>query len=359
MGFVQPRSGEEVPPGVSKRGMMGRREYDKPPPMRQIGRQSPDRSNDALEAPGWRALPEEGPSSAHSGLPSTLKLNNDPPLKYPSLFLLAILAGLASHAPAQAADVIINEIMYRPSSQNVGEEYVELLNRGTNTVNLHGWRLTKGVDFTFTNLTLAPGSYLVVAADRAQFQAKYPGVANVVGNWMGVLKNAGEEIELENAAGGTESSVAYANEGDWGTRRRSFSLSGTRGWEWFADHDGFGKSLELVNPDLPNDVGQNWASSLAFEGTPGIANSVLTPDGAPLILDARHSPPVPTSTTPVTITARIRDELTTGLGVALFYRDHSFDYRFSSPPPFASADMFDDGAHGDGLAGDEIGRAHV
>ena len=85
-----------------------------------------------------------------------------------SLSLLILCA-----APVFGGDVVINEIMFHPSSENVQEEYIEIHNRGTNTVNLSGWRFANGVDFTFpANTTLAPGGYLAVAANVAVFSVK-------------------------------------------------------------------------------------------------------------------------------------------------------------------------------------------
>src|SRR5688572_21153685 len=81
-----------------------------------------------------------------------------------------------------ASDIVINEIMYQPSSQNVREEYIELYNIGTNTVPLQGWSISKGVSFTISNaVSLAPGGHLVIAADVAVFSGKYPSVTNVIG----------------------------------------------------------------------------------------------------------------------------------------------------------------------------------
>ena len=130
--------------------------------------------------------------------------------------------------------------------------------------------------------------------------------------------------------------------------------NGASGWSWFSAADGFGNSLELVNPLLPNTSGQNWLSSMNAGGTPGAANSVANlPQGgvAPLILDVTHFPPVPRSTDPVAITARVRDELSNGVAsVTLFYRNHTT----TAPGAFSSTNMFDDGAHGDGLNGDGL-----
>ena len=66
-----------------------------------------------------------------------------------------------------------------------------------------------------------------------------------------------------------------------------------RGWKWSDSHDGGGKSLELINPALTNEYGQNWSASLVEEGTPGKVNSVNNSDIAPLILEMKHSPIVP------------------------------------------------------------------
>src|SRR3954465_11707422 len=108
-----------------------------------------------------------------------------------------------------AANVVVNEIMYHASSQNVGDEWVELFNRGAAPVDLGGWHFGKGIDYTFAPGTmLGAGDYLVVAHDLALFQAKYPSVANAVGGWIGQLGNHGDTIELDDASGTLENSVS-------------------------------------------------------------------------------------------------------------------------------------------------------
>ena len=46
-------------------------------------------------------------------------------------------------------DIVINELMYDPISGNDDDQYIELYNKGTNTINLAGWQFTSGVTFTF------------------------------------------------------------------------------------------------------------------------------------------------------------------------------------------------------------------
>ncbi|MCX5639096.1 MAG: lamin tail domain-containing protein, partial [Planctomycetota bacterium] len=111
--------------------------------------------------------------------------------------------------------IVINEIMYHPyhalnTPENMGQEYIELWNRGIEAVNLKGWRFVDGVDYVFPDVTLNAGSYLVVAADVNAFKAKYPSVSNVVGGWSGRLANSGEHIVLIDNGDATIDWVGYA-----------------------------------------------------------------------------------------------------------------------------------------------------
>jgi hypothetical protein len=270
----------------------------------------------------------------------------------------------ASNAAAPV-EVVINEIMYHSyhalnTPENLGQEYIELFNRGAEPANLAGWRFTNGVDFVFPEVTLGAGQYLVVAADVNVFIAKYPGVSNVVGGWDGRLSNMGEAIELVDAAGVRIDWVHYADEGDWAVRQLGPVESSHRGWEWSDQTDGGGKSLELINPAMPNEYGQNWAASNVNSGTPGRANSVAANDVTPLILDVAHSPIIPRPSDSVTVTARIIDEQADGLTVRLHYRVDRSTYQGTNvyptydPSDYINVVMFDDGAHGDGQAGDGV-----
>jgi hypothetical protein len=249
------------------------------------------------------------------------------------------------------AGVMIDEVMYHPATDNLLESYVELYNSGTVPVDLSGWKLTKGIQFTFpTNIILAPGAYLVVAADRAAFTNKYPNVTNYLAGWPAP---AGAHLQLEDATGQLMSEVHYSNDGDWASRiltTNGFAFYGHYGWEWYAPHDGGGSSLELINPTLPNTYALNWGSSSVAEGTPGRANSLAQTNLAPIITSVAHSPIIPQPTDVVTVTARLVDERTNGLAVMLYFRNATT----TNPPAFVATPMLDDGAHDDGLASDGI-----
>jgi hypothetical protein len=239
--------------------------------------------------------------------------------------------------------VIINEIMYHPDSETVADEYIEIYNRGAVDVPLLNWQFTAGVDFTFPDTTLAAGEFLVVAADVASFQAKYPTVTNVVGGWVGQLSNKSESIRLANAIGDQIDQVTYADSGEWATRAVGPNDGGHTGWIWFAEHDGLGKSLELVNPAVSNNRGQNWETSIADQGTPGVANWNEIGDVAPFISDVQHSPAIPKSTDSVVVTARANDELAVGVSMTLYWR-------IAGAASFTTANMVDDGTGDDASA---------
>ncbi|MBN2272145.1 MAG: lamin tail domain-containing protein, partial [Sedimentisphaerales bacterium] len=268
--------------------------------------------------------------------------------------------------------VVINEIMYHPghainTPENIAEEYIELYNNGEESVALQGWRFTNGIDYTITDdVIIGVGGYYVIAADVNAFKAKYPAVTNVVGGWTGHLSNSGETVELVDNTGVLVDKLQYSDQGDWAVRYLGPVDRAHRGWEWSDAHDGGGDSLELINPDVPNEYGQNWAASQTDGGTPGSLNTISDSDIAPLILDVEHWPIIPGPNDAVKVTAQILDELSSGVSVRLHYRvDRSVYTGNESIYPHYDADdyndvpMFDDGAHGDDAAADGLYGAQI
>ncbi len=267
-----------------------------------------------------------------------------------STFAAAFLLGLAS---ASAAPVI-SELMFHPphrdGRENLQEEWIEIHNPGLDGVNLDDWKLT-GVAFTFPDLTIPPGGYLVVAADLATFQGRHPTVNELVGGWRGRLSNRRETVCLLDSSGHEVDRVDYAHEGDWAVRRPGPDDQGYTGWIWKSPAAATGKSMELCNPALTNNSGQNWLPSIPDLGTPGTQNSVFALNVPPLIEDVSHHPAVPRPTDHVLVRARITDDLTTPTAVVR-YRVSSL-----SPKAFLAVPMRDDGRGGDETAGDGIHTA--
>lgn len=151
-------------------------------------------------------------------------------------------------------DIVINELMYDPITGNDDDQYIELYNQGTNTVNLKGWQLTSAVTFTFPSVTIAPNGYLVVARNLTNLFAKYPNLnsANTVGSFSGKLSHSGEQLTLtmpqalntNTIINVAVDQVSYGNGGRWG--------------QW--SHGG-GSSLELIDPRSNHRLASNWADS--------------------------------------------------------------------------------------------------
>ena len=106
----------------------------------------------------------------------------------PSLPCVGVWLLLVAVLPATAG-VRINEIHYRPKNESTAREFIELWNHGKKTVSLAGWRLDRGVDFSFTNQALQPDTGLVIAANptrtrRATSEFEKTSPAHGTGDWV-------------------------------------------------------------------------------------------------------------------------------------------------------------------------------
>jgi hypothetical protein len=143
-----------------------------------------------------------------------------------SLILLSLQATLSSGR--LQGQVIINEFLADPLYETAGDangdglrdpdhdDFIELLNVGSSSVNLSGFRIRDGfaVRHTFTSGTvLAPGQALVLFGGGspqgwfggAQVQTASTGTLS--------LSQLGDEIRLENGAGSVLQSLTYGPEG--------------------------------------------------------------------------------------------------------------------------------------------------
>jgi hypothetical protein len=183
--------------------------------------------------------------------------------------------------PADASNLVISEIMYRPGDASMSEilagitdrdefEFVELLNISpTETIDLSGVKLTEvdvsgdlqGITFDFATADiqfLAPGARLVLVENREAFSLRYGPGRPIAGQFSGALSNDGERLTLLD---------------QMDTPIREFSYNDQLPWPTAADGDGY--SLVLIapatNPDHANPF--NWIPSSAINGTPGTANT--------------------------------------------------------------------------------------
>lgn len=150
----------------------------------------------------------------------------------------------AANDPPRQEHIVINEMMYNPPSGQLDGEYIELYNRGTQAVDVSGWRFTDGPDFTLPQGTTIPaGGYLVCAANAAWMRRVY-GDIPVVGDFQGRMADRGELVRLVDQFGNLADEVDYSFGGDWPELAH-----------------GRGSSLELANPWLDNRLPSAWRDS--------------------------------------------------------------------------------------------------
>lgn len=151
-------------------------------------------------------------------------------------------------------DIVINEIMYNHPTHEEGYEYIELHNRGTDTVSLADWVFTDGIDYTFqSDRRLAPGGYLVLAKDPNLLVQVYTHLVagdNLVGPYSGSLANRRDHLRL-----------TYPHPTDAQTLITADELTYYESGAWPYQADGDGASLELRDPANLNHAPTAWAAS--------------------------------------------------------------------------------------------------
>ncbi len=152
----------------------------------------------------------------------------------------------------------ISEIMYHPLDtghpDDPNTEYIELTNIGAESINLSLVRFTDGIDYTFPGFELPAGGYCLLVKDIAAFEAKYGADLPVLGQYAGNLDNAGERIELVDAAGQIIHRFEYDD-------------------DWYGLTDGLGFSLTVRDPQTADPAGLGdrgaWRPSAWLDGSPG------------------------------------------------------------------------------------------
>lgn len=177
------------------------------------------------------------------------------PMKAAPFFPIAILALVLGRAAAVDSVVVFNEVSYHPPGDPRAGEWVELHNQMAIDIDLSGWHLEDGINYTFAEGTIIPGGgHLVIAGDPAALQAA-TGLVRALGPFSGSLGNSGEQVELRDR-----------------NERLMDRLVYKVGGEWPLAPDGSGATLAKRDPNTASGPGENWASSVAVGGSPGARN---------------------------------------------------------------------------------------
>ena len=164
----------------------------------------------------------------------------------------------------------ITELMYHPADPPPTStcladdfEFVEFRNTASSTLNLLDVKLAIGIDFTFPNMTLAPGERTVVVRNQAAFEERYGTSIPIAGVYnSGNLSNSGEQIQLSGPLGQELLDFTYSD-----------------GWHPITDGEGY--SLVVIDPAAPSEAwsdNANWRPSNLIHGAPGAADPGINPN---------------------------------------------------------------------------------
>ena len=162
--------------------------------------------------------------------------------------------------------LVFNEIMYHPVTNEAAMEWVELHNQMAVNLDVSGWGLQGGIDYTFPVGTIVKaGEYIVIASSPETLEAS-TGITDVYGPFSGRISNSGETLELVNNTDRVMDSVNYKDDDDWPVAP-----------------DGSGASLAKIDPQSSSPPFRNWSSGYLVGGTPGLRNFALPPPFTPQI----------------------------------------------------------------------------
>jgi len=197
------------------------------------------------------------PGGALAGNLSAIPAMNISPSFLCRAALASLLPLLADSARALEAAAVISEIHYNGAAPG-DPEWIELTNRLSIDVDLSGWKLAGGANYTFpAGTTLQAGGFLVISDNPAALQTA-AGITGVLGPWTGSLNNSGETLRLRDLSGRLMEEVTYNDRGRW--------PSGA---------DGSGATLSRKGGHTRGDLADGWELSKRVGGSPGAANDAV------------------------------------------------------------------------------------
>ncbi|HEY6436494.1 MAG TPA: lamin tail domain-containing protein, partial [Ignavibacteriaceae bacterium] len=184
-------------------------------------------------------------------------------------------------------DVVINEIMYAPST---GEpEWVELYNRTSAPINLKKWKFSDAastVTITNNDRIIPANDFIVLSRDSSILNFFNVGSEIIVLS-LPALNNTGDAVVIKDSVGIIIDSLSFLP--SWG---------GSAG----------GKSLERISTEVSSVIPSNWGTSQSIlKATPGSINSLTKKDFDIAVDNILFNPEFPIQGDTVFVSAKIKN----------------------------------------------------
>lgn len=165
---------------------------------------------------------------------------------------LIISVGIFLPKPLSASsNIVINEIMYDLEESDTDREWVEILNLGSDSVDLTNWRLEEGgTNHTLTlkqgDINLGPGNFALIVDNYDKFIQEHAGFSQTVIDSSFSLLNTGEILRIKDSADGNIiDEVNYSS--DWRAAGDGNSLQRQSDGSWLSAQPTPGEQNE-TNP---------------------------------------------------------------------------------------------------------------
>lgn len=159
--------------------------------------------------------------------------------------------------PIEVESLVINEINYRSSVAFNAEDWIELYNPKSISIDISNWQIKDDNNahiFVIPEGTQIEGNgYLVIVKDAAAFSSVFPDIP-----YIGELDfgfGSSDAVRLYNSESKLMDIVEYDSEDPWPTCAYET-----------------GNTLELIEPDLDNTLAENW-SCINENGSPNAVNN--------------------------------------------------------------------------------------
>lgn len=158
--------------------------------------------------------------------------------------------------------LVINEINYKSGTNFKANDWIEIYNPNSFSVDISNWKLKDNDDshvYTIpTGTSILGNDFLILVKDVSDFSSVYPNVKNFIGEFNFGL-GASDSVRLFNSDDILQDVVIYEN-------------------SWANCADETGKTLELVAADLDNNLPESWDCSNT-NGSPNIKNDESLSNG--------------------------------------------------------------------------------